>query len=705
MSFIGNFSEVVQPAGLFLGQVSISGGGGVGPTGPTGPIGPIGPTGLTGPTGPTGPIGPIGPTGLTGPTGPIGPTGPTGPGLVENVIYVNEGVNDIQDGIDSAAPGDVVQVSSGSFGGATVSINGKTNIAIICPTRGQGTICELAGGRGLTLASSSSGSISINSLQIEGLLSLAATGNNYFTNVQCLGGITISPGANGFYYFNSCEISGLITVPNTFNGGIAFSQTNFTGATFSLNNVFPVQVQFALCYNLPVSRPTNAFYAVGNSDTTLQITTDTKYINAGGSSGSSGQVLQSGGTTNSISWATPVSVATQADNRIVTCSAVSNVLDGNADLSWDGATLSLYSANQLRINRGNASNHTNTSIGVRSGNAITTGLNNTFLGHDSGLLTTTGNDNVVVGSTVSLPAAGGQNTLIGSQVQAASALAAGNATVVGYNSRALSNAATVIGSTSYALNSSVSVGTATGRLAASGSGFNTLVGANAGIAMTSANGVAMFGANTGQQLTSGNQNTFIGTSSGSNQTTQANNTIVGYFSNAADGASVHYANCSVLGANIRNGVISGSNQVQLGDSSTTTYAYGAVQDRSDVRDKADVRDTILGLDFIEKLRPVDFRWDYRELYKYEVIDPETQQLSTVEVPKDGSRKRNRFHHGLIAQEVKQTIDQLGVDFGGYQDHKVAGGYDRLTIGYEELIGPLIKAVQQLSARVKALESK
>lgn len=34
-----------------------------------------------------------------------------------------------------------------------------------------------------------------------------------------------------------------------------------------------------------------------------------------------------------------------------------------------------------------------------------------------------------------------------------------------------------------------------------------------------------------------------------------------------------------------------------------------------------------------------------------------------------------------------------------------GGSDRLTIGYEELIAPLIKAVQELTKRVKDLEAK
>jgi hypothetical protein len=702
MSFIGTFSESGNPSGFFLGRVALVGGG-TGGTGATGPTGPAGPIGLTGPQGPKGDTGGIGPQGDTGPQGPIGDTGPIGPGTSSNIIYVNDGLNDIQSAIDTAISGEVVQVSSGSFPGSTVTISGKQNIAIICPIRGQGTICELSGGRALSIDSASS-VITINSLQIEGLMTVAATGNNYFTNVQCLSGITISAGATGNYYFRDCEISGPISVPATFGGVIAFAQCNFTGATFSLLNVSPLQVQFALCLNLPTTRPVNATYGVANSDTTLQITTDTKYINASGS-GTAGQVLQSGGPSGSISWVTPVSVDTQGDNRLVTCSAVSNVLDGNSDLTWDGSELRLYSANPLRINRGNGSNHTNTSIGVRSGNAISTGLNNTFLGHDSGVLVTTGSDNVVIGSSISTPAAGGQNTLIGSNLLNFSTLAAGNTVVVGYQSRALSNGCTVVGALCHALNSSVSVGQNTGRSGMTGTGFNTLVGVNSGSAMTSANATAIFGANSGQQLTSGNENTFIGTSTGSGQTTQTDNTIVGYFSNCADATPTHYSNCSVLGANIRNGVISGNNQVQLGDSSTSTFAYGVVQNRSDIRDKADVRDTVLGLDFIEKLHPVDFRWDYRELYKDEVIDPETQEITSVDVPKDGSRKRNRFHHGLIAQEVKATIDQLGVDFGGYQDHKVAGGYDRLTIGYEELIGPLIKAVQELSARVKVLESK
>ena len=73
--------------------------------------------------------------------------------------------------------------------------------------------------------------------------------------------------------------------------------------------------------------------------------------------------------------------------------------------------------------------------------------------------------------------------------------------------------------------------------------------------------------------------------------------------------------------------------------------------------------------------------------------------------KSHHRKRTRFHHGLIAQEVKSVMDDLGVDFGGYQDHKINGGADVLTIGYAELIAPLIKAVQELAQNETTLLSR
>ena len=184
--------------------------------------------------------------------------------------------------------------------------------------------------------------------------------------------------------------------------------------------------------------------------------------------------------------------------------------------------------------------------------------------------------------------------------------------------------------------------------------------------------------------------------------------------------NINYSASSGVGYNAQ---VTGSNQVQLGNSTATTYAYGAVQDRSDVRDKADIRDTTLGLEFVNALRPVDFKWDMREDYRPvapQAPDQDASQeakaayqtakakwmedVKLANITHDGSKKRGRYHHGLIAQEVKAVLDSKGIDFGGYQDHSIKGGDDVLSIGYEELIAPMLKAIQELAAEIAALKS-
>ena len=220
-------------------------------------------------------------------------------------------------------------------------------------------------------------------------------------------------------------------------------------------------------------------------------------------------------------------------------------------------------------------------------------------------------------------------------------------------------------------------------------GSSTLVGAQAGHGASGATATenTLVGFQAGRNVTSARYNTGVGYRALNGLTTGEFNVGVGYNAGRfmVSGATAEsVTNSSAIGYNAR---VSGDNQVQLGNSSTTTYVYGTVQNRSDARDKADVRDTELGLDFIEKLRPVDYRWDMRD--DYEDGTP------------DGTHKRERFHHGVIAQEV-QALD---AGFGGVQDHSLAGGDDVLTVGYDEFVAPLIKAVQELSARVRELEGR
>lgn len=232
-------------------------------------------------------------------------------------------------------------------------------------------------------------------------------------------------------------------------------------------------------------------------------------------------------------------------------------------------------------------------------------------------------------------------------------------------------------------------------------GSNTVLGWNAmGQAATSAGNQTIIGESAGLKSTGGN-NTLIGTRAGYNLTNGSSNVFLGQNAgrtlvSGADNTGT--ANSVALGFATQ---VSGDNQVQLGNSSTTTYVYGTVQNRSDERDKADIRDTELGLDFVNALRPVDYRWDMREDY----VEHDDEGAVVAVHERDGSKKRERFHHGLVAQEVAEVLEQQGVDFGGLQDHARDGGADVLSIGYDELIGPLIRAVQQLTARVAELEKQ
>jgi hypothetical protein len=67
-------------------------------------------------------------------------------------------------------------------------------------------------------------------------------------------------------------------------------------------------------------------------------------------------------------------------------------------------------------------------------------------------------------------------------------------------------------------------------------------------------------------------------------------------------------------------------------------------------------------------------------------------------------KGTRFHHGLIAQEVRDLLDEMGVDFSGLKHHAHNGGEDVYSFGYGELIGPILKAVQELKAEIETLKA-
>lgn len=124
-------------------------------------------------------------------------------------------------------------------------------------------------------------------------------------------------------------------------------------------------------------------------------------------------------------------------------------------------------------------------------------------------------------------------------------------------------------------------------------------------------------------------------------------------------------------------------------------ANGVIQ-TSDQRAKTDIEPTPLGLDFINKLNPVSYKWveGSRVVVSIDELGNETTE------PVAGQRT----HHGLLAQEVKAALPE-GVDFGGWVLTDKENPDSQQALRYDQFIAPLINAIKELSAKVEALESK
>ena len=185
----------------------------------------------------------------------------------------------------------------------------------------------------------------------------------------------------------------------------------------------------------------------------------------------------------------------------------------------------------------------------------------------------------------------------------------------------------------------------------------------------------------------------------------------------------------------------------------TIYATTGTINTSDERMKQDIQPAPLGLDFIKRLLPRVFRWrttsdtqaqeaaeakydadalkaeckPYEQAIEQvraqqasgELSDEEgnksvdliratlneirDRHLSPVQEARKAKRPGRRLHYGLIAQEVKAALDDAGVDSmdAGFWQENPSG---MQSLAYSQLIVPLIGAVQELSARVEALEA-
>jgi uncharacterized protein YukE len=126
-------------------------------------------------------------------------------------------------------------------------------------------------------------------------------------------------------------------------------------------------------------------------------------------------------------------------------------------------------------------------------------------------------------------------------------------------------------------------------------------------------------------------------------------------------------------------------------------AVQAISAFSDRRLKRDLQNSPLGLVFINALRPV----------RYRLKNPADYPTALREARfTDGTSPRpvddTTFYDGLIAQEVKATLDRLGATWSGWSANAVDG---KQGIQYGALTVPLVRALQELDDALQDRDAK
>ena len=168
---------------------------------------------------------------------------------------------------------------------------------------------------------------------------------------------------------------------------------------------------------------------------------------------------------------------------------------------------------------------------------------------------------------------------------------------------------------------------------------------------------------------------------------------------------------SILSGNIYPTVDNNRTCGKSGNRWSAVWAANGTIQTSDQREKKDIKDSELGLSFINSLRPVSYKWinGKNEIEKIVFRDKngnEVDKDSEGALPAEIITKSipgERTHFGLLSQEVKASLPN-GVDFGGWILTDTSNPDSSQGLRYDQFISPLIKAIQELTARIAVLEA-
>jgi hypothetical protein len=192
---------------------------------------------------------------------------------------------------------------------------------------------------------------------------------------------------------------------------------------------------------------------------------------------------------------------------------------------------------------------------------------------------------------------------------------------------------------------------------------NTALGYFALRYATSSNNSTGVGSQALLNLLTGINNTALGQDAGRNITTGDNNVCIGF-------------NAQATSATV-------SNEITLGNAvnSVLRCQVTSITSLSDARDKKEIEELPVGLDFVKGLKPVKFLWNDR----------------------DEEGKHDIKDFGFIAQDLKKSQEDANLADTlklVYEENP-----EKLEASYGKLIPILVKAIQELTAKVEALEVK
>ena len=344
---------------------------------------------------------------------------------------------------------------------------------------------------------------------------------------------------------------------------------------------------------------------------------------------------------------------------------------------------------RLGVNAGNSiasGGNYNVVLGDEAGTALTTGDSNVLVGMVAGDALDVASDNVAVGQgALTADTKGSKSVAIGRQAlttQNFTSATDSHNTAVGYHAGFLVTTGTY----------NTFIGSAAGDATDDGAG-NTAVGSDALSANCGNNNTAV--GNGALQLCTGADNTGLGVVAGYSITSGSNNLMVGHDAGltGSPGGSITTA----------------SNTLVLGDENIgACHIQTDWTVASDQRDKTDFTALDVGLDFVNALKPVTYKWDKRSKYGDKTAD----DYDLNNITTDGTHKEDWLDIGFKAQEVEALEKAAGYKISDKTNltTSLTGDGKQYGIQYAKFVPILVKAIQELTAlntaltaRVKTLE--